>query len=705
MNIIQKFIPKNPINAGTKDKIGREIKSILEVFGKNYLMATKKVIVKTKEIEVAQKEKRKAYVEADKKKKIKYYTKKYGSEAEIPEIPEPPEKGSNIDIMREYCEKIFDAGFKPVMPRGKYTPLKSPELKVEVTRYELRDIFFDPYACYIIQTSKGEQKVETERRFKEFEKLHKAIKKIAPKDAVLPPASSKLGSRNLDPNFLRERVSILGKYLETVSKDPEVQKNVEFQKFIGIYPSDNPTFDEIFNLAFTMTKQHFGYYYSLVWDTPSDGITKLVIRRVYKAIESDIENALPKVEAARRASKKLVIKAISVAAGAAIPPAWSLLEKGTKPMITKINDLLGKLVQTLFEKKIEVNNQLKEKMIEGIKPIKDGVSMLFTKALPAILPGLLKPFAKLIKIYNQKCEPLILDSFKECKKDKLTEGINNLVEPYNSMLKELQESMDKSLEVTFKSLDGQVTFVYAVDCFSPLRQIGKILHDFIKIVDPKHFGKIAEAMFDFKKKLDNCDGENVESHLSDMERNVYWDIKYEYWDIDDWRYVLRFHLSEIGLEKIGDVGFKLGKVVNKRLFKRVVKRFLYKFSDYVWGFSVKSDDDKPWPDKVNEAFNLAYYAAKKKFNKECAGIIKEGIRDILQGMFLEKVIESILQLVDPLFKTLEPILAPIKDLVDIREMALGDIREVLESVLINAVNEQEEPFSKLLNEAIENCQV
>ena len=50
MNIIQKFIPKNPINAGTKDKIGREIKSILEVFGKNYLMATKKVIVKTKEI-------------------------------------------------------------------------------------------------------------------------------------------------------------------------------------------------------------------------------------------------------------------------------------------------------------------------------------------------------------------------------------------------------------------------------------------------------------------------------------------------------------------------------------------------------------------------------------------------------------------------------------------------------------------------------
>ena len=705
MNIIQKFIPKNPINAQTKDKIGKEIQEIIKVFSKEYVIATKRVIVRKKEIEVAEKEKRKAIVEADKKKKIKSFIKQHGSEAEIPDFPEPPEKGASMEVMQEYCTKLHDLGFKPVMPRGKYTPLKQPELKVQVSRFELRDIFFDPYAVYIIQSSKGELKVETERRFKEFEKLHKALKKIVPKEAVLPPASSKIGSRNLDPNFLRDRVSILGKYLEVISNDPEVQKNTDFQKFIGIFPSEDPTFDEIFNLAFTNTKHHFGYYYSLVWDQPSDAMTKLVIRRVYRSIEPDIMAALPKVESAARASKKLVIKAISTAAGAVIPAAWAGLEKGTKPMINTINDLLAKLVQTLFEKKIEINNQLKEKMMDGIKPIKDGVSMLFTKTLPAVLPALLKPFAKIIKIYNEKCEPLIIESFKECKKDKLTEGIKNLVGPFEDMIKELETSMDKSLEVTFKSLDGQVSFTYAVDCFNPLRQIGKILKDFLRIIHPKHFGKIAEAMFEFKKKLDICDGEGVEAKLQEMERNVYWDIKWEYWDIDDWRYVLRYHLGEIGLNQIAEVGFNLARVVDKRLFKRVAKRFLYKFSDYVWGFSVKQDDEKTWPDKVNEAIENAYKAAKKKFNKECAAIIKEAVCDIFQGMFLDKVIETILKIVEPLFKTFEPILAPIKDLVDIEAMAKADIVEVLSSVLINAVNEQEEPFTKLLNEAIDNCEV
>ena len=104
--------------------------------------------------------------------------------------------------------------------------------------------------------------------------------------------------------------------------------------------------------------------------------------------------------------------------------------------------------------------------------------MLFTKTLPAVLPALLKPFAKIIKIYNEKCEPLIIESFKECKKDKLTEGIKNLVGPFEDMIKELETSMDKSLEVTFKSLDGQVSFTYAVDCFNPLDKLEKFLKTF-----------------------------------------------------------------------------------------------------------------------------------------------------------------------------------------------------------------------------------
>ena len=81
-------------------------------------------------------------------------------------------------------------------------PIKPPELTIQINRYALRDTDYDPYAVYIIKTSMGKKTVEKERRFKEFEKLHKTLKKFLNKNCVLPPASSKIGVRNLTDDFL-----------------------------------------------------------------------------------------------------------------------------------------------------------------------------------------------------------------------------------------------------------------------------------------------------------------------------------------------------------------------------------------------------------------------------------------------------------------------------------------------------------------------
>ena len=183
--------------------------------------------------------------------------------------------------LKVYCTQIYDLGFKPLRPRGKMEPLKSPEIRVEISRYEIRDSDFDPYAVYILKASKGKITAEKERRFKEFEKLNKAIKKFLPKDAILPEASSKIGVRNLTSSFLQERVTKLNEYLHKLLESPELQENEDFLFFLGLLPSKNPLDDQIFNDAFRRTKYDLHCWGYINFDKSEDAISKLVTREVW----------------------------------------------------------------------------------------------------------------------------------------------------------------------------------------------------------------------------------------------------------------------------------------------------------------------------------------------------------------------------------------------------------------------------------------
>ena len=137
-----------------------------------------------------------------------------------------------------------------------------------------------------------------------------------------------------------------------------------------------------------------------------------------------------------------------------------------------------------------------------------------------------------------------------------------------------------------------------------------------------------------------------------------------------------------------------------------MKKFYRKFSDYVWGFSMKNEDDKPWHEKVNDAMIYAYKAAKHKFNKECGNIVKRCVCDILGGVIINKVIEMIIKTVGELIKTLTSVIPEaIKEMIDLESMAKNDIEEVLRSTFEGAVYEQSEAFVEELNKAIENRQL
>jgi hypothetical protein len=192
------------------------------------------------------------------------------------------------------------------------------------------------------------------------------------------------------------------------------------------------------------------------------------------------------------------------------------------------------------------------------------------------------------------------------------------------------------------------------DCFNPMKAIGRILSDFVKIINPDNFAEVVIEILEYKNQLLNCNGQEVDKILNEMERNVYSKIESNSFRMDNARYDLRYHIYSLGLDLdiIADTCFDLGKKLIKNVYRKTCKKFYRKFSDYVWGFSVRTDEDKSWQEKVNEAIILAYQAAKHKFNKECGNIVARSICDILREIIIIKVIDTIMKSIGDFIKNL-----------------------------------------------------
>ena len=712
MDIIRKIIPKNPINASTQAKMQTAIKHTLEVFAKNYAKFSQLTIVKNKINEAEEEEKRKEIVKNDNESKTRYYKRRYGEDSEVPDIPEPPEKGASLEIMQKYCTRLFDLGFKPLRPRGKLEPLKPPELQFQITRFELMDEDVDPYAVYVISSSFGKLHAEKKRRFREFERLNKTLKKVLPKEAHLPESSKKFGGRNLDPNHLSEKMGKLNEYLITLSQCPEIQNDENFLSFLGVSLNKNPLDDQIFKDAFRRTKYNLCCWKTFYYDEPEDALSKLITFEVLRSIYHDILVAVPPNKTLRKASLKLAYKVISAAVDAAVPPAWKTAYSASAALRDKVQEALGKVIGIIIKKKNEINDQLKEKMHEFFTPIKEAFAKLLGQVVTLICPTLVKPFSPLMKTYSQKCEPLLIESFHKCDNIKLKEGVDTIHQFFIDLINKLKDEINDKISSAFGEIKAKVSLDIILDIFSIDKAVGILLYDLLSMIDPEHYSKIVGILFEYKSKLQNEEG-NIDNILNEMERKALYYISWEYDRIDSKRYHLRYDLSKLELDSLASACFNYGKKFNKCLYKKVMKKFVYKFGDYVWGARYKKSkneineiNEKSWFEEVDEAFIIAYNAAKKKFNKELGIIIKDGVCSIIKGLVLDKVSKKIREGINSVLEKITGLIPEnIKEMVDVEEMADDDISEVLESTLTNAVNDQEEQFVKIVEQSVEECQI
>lgn len=705
MEIVKKIIPKNPIDGATMNQIKEKVTNLLKVFGKNYGLQTTMVIVKNKEKEYKEDQIRKAKLEKYMNYKKRYYKKKFGEEATIPEIPPPPEKGATLEVMTDFCNKLIELGFKPLFPRGKIEPLKPPELKIELTSYVILEKEFDPYAAYDIKLTKGNLVVQKERRFKEFEKLNKAVKKFIPKTLVLPPASSKIGTRNLNEDFLNQRVTSLNNYLQEIIKIKEVLENKAFLHFVGLDEKD-PLDVQIFEAAFSATKEELQVWGEIKYDDPENAMSKLFIREIWKAVGPSITASLPQVEAARKSALKLAYKLLSTTVDSAIPPAWKAAYEASKKVRVGLFKVLDKVIGLVIKTKNDLNNKLKEFMMKGFVPVKDGIAKLFSAGIHKLVPPLLEPFAFIYKTYSVKAEPLIIEALRNCDPGKMKEGTDQIIKLYENILIQLNEKMNEPIGIICNELGVLVTFPILQGLFTPLRCIGGIIGNFIRIINPENYSRFAVSLFEFKNKLIESNGQSVDSILEDMERHASYMMDTISYIMNDGRYGLRSNIHGLGLSTIAEVCFDLGKKIIKQIYRKSCKKFYRKFSDYVYGFSQKTDDSRPWREKVDEAFILAYQAAKHKFNKECGNVLKRGVCDVLGGIIIYPLIEKLVSTVGELIGSLtSSIPNEVKDMINLEEMAKDDVRDILTGTFDGAIYDQNSAFEEELNKAIEKCQI
>ena len=318
--------------------------------------------------------------------------------------------------------------------------------------------------------------------------------------------------------------------------------------FIGLYEEDDQLDVQIFEAAFRATKYELWIWADIKYDDPTVAMTRLITRNVWYNVHHDVWAACPTAEAPRKLSVKLTFKAISAAAQTAISPAWTAAYEASKKIRGTIQGALDKVIGIIIEKKNDFNNQIKNKMMSSFEPIREAIGKLFSVAVHKVVPPIIGPFAFIYKAYAEKAEPLIIEGLKNCDKGKMKEGTNVLNKFHEDMVKKLNDKVDEQLKSICEELNGLVSLRLLQDCFNPMKAIGRIIADFVKIINPENFSEVAIEMFEYKDKLSKCNGNGVDKILVEKEINVYWKMDWNPFRMDNARYNLIYHIYALGLD-------------------------------------------------------------------------------------------------------------------------------------------------------------
>ena len=420
----------------------------------------------------------------------------------------------------------------------------------------------------------------------------------------------------------------------------------------------------------------------------------------------EINRSLVGSAESKRAQRKIAYKIINAAVNAVVCPGWKTAYSTSKPVRQKVLDALDGVIGTVIEKKHEIGDKITESLVSSFVPVKETISNIMAPLTKKLSPLLVKPFGDVIKLYKSEFESKLLEACRTNDKDNLKEATRML----ENKVEEVKAKIEKELTAEIgKTVDGitvevQITIEDLKEIFTPIKRIDQLIAYFVELINPVRWGKVVEEMLTYKAKIENLDPNDKQSILEEVVECEYYSLHRADWESSTMRFAcggLRWKINQMEIElginlgSIPEICYELGRKLQKKLHFEVMKRFIMKFSDNVWGLCYTEGDYRPWKERLDEAFLFAYNSAKKKFSKNLGFILKRAVLKILEANILEPIKKLVSKVTDPIVDTINNNLPDaIKEMIDIGEMVDKCISTSLDSTIIGVIEDQAEIFAQ-----------
>jgi hypothetical protein len=242
----------------------------------------------------------------------------------------------------------------------------------------------------------------------------------------------------------------------------------------------------------------------------------------------------------------------------------------------------------------------------------------------------------------------------------------------------------KAAEAVIGDLSKEITLDALKNLLSPLAKITNIIDALGMLVDPKYWAEPVRHMIRYKEELaamdPSKDHDQIEGRLDWEEYDVMWWTRWWGWDIRSAGRMLWWDLSTtlVDLGPVPDVFWDLGLDIQKKLHHRVLKKFSWKFGDYLWGAMHNPSDVRPWRVKVDEAFITGYNCAIKCGYKQLGLLLSHYASEFLKRPVLGAIEKHIMP-------QIESLIAPLQQQIPEPVTSIIDINGIVQSALLDSV--------------------
>lgn len=701
MSFLKGFLPSNPIDGAKKDRIIAIAKEVMGVFAKQYLLATKDVVLEEAEEKVAK-------LEAKHEKWERKHAKRERKRAEhgLPpgnEVwdPEHAFDKKPFEEIKRICLEDLNSGLRCKRPRDKDKKKKPKPRRIrpDIIGHVMFDADIDPYVSYIVSSTLGCQEAERFRRYTQFKVLNKAVGKQFGVTKLFPPASSLWGGRNLTTEFIYERQKLLVKFLKELCKVPGSEESPEVLAFFGLSKIDDPTSLEIEKraIAATLHELCLGWIY---YDGLTDGMAKIIIIKIRAEMWDSILQECPPSEKARRACMRLACKTLDTLVYPIVEAGIHAAKEASAPVRQKLNQKLVEFATVAVQAKHDVQNKLCEAMSSALSPVVGALSQLVGRLTADLLPCILRPLVNPLQQVVGTMEQLIdiFASGDEAKVDQLKDAIKASIDG-------IGDKMNESMKDAVANLVGDRDKLVMNPALNGVMIILELFVDLIKDVimcifnvDP--WFACLKAMMHFKNKLLKADPSD-RAKIDDICEDEYDDVKDEI-DDNSGDFMIGARIILHAFEALpGKAGLLAGELsalfedIRDVILDKLFKRFGKKFGDYIWGSLNLASDTRDWKTKCDHSFSLAFRSAVRHAMKGISKIAVNRMVGILQAPIMSAIEEYVNPMIhdalEPINKALPEAVA---EFIDVEGMVNTVIEKTVHDSCVRIVKDQESVFKQ-----------